>query len=140
MEFFREVEAETVKIVGKYSTKTELTRSWASWGSNMRINHIFEFNGFLYRPYQEEASDDADDAAEGNKKHLDSPWRGRLWLHRYRREQSLNLAQMMVVLGVVVWRKGQMPKLFLLRTWLGSAHTWGQLCLRLLPGRLPHEC
>lgn len=36
----------------------------------MRINHIFEFNGFLYRPYQEEASDDA---AEGNKKHLDSP-------------------------------------------------------------------
>lgn len=30
MEFFREVEAETVKIVGKYSTKTELTRSWAS--------------------------------------------------------------------------------------------------------------
>lgn len=30
MEFFREVEAETVKIIGKYSTKTELTRSWAS--------------------------------------------------------------------------------------------------------------
>lgn len=30
MEFFREVEAKAVKIVGKYSTKTEVTRSWAS--------------------------------------------------------------------------------------------------------------
>jgi hypothetical protein len=49
--FVLEVEAEAVKIVGKYSSKTELTRSWDIRGSNARLNRVFELNGFWYDPY-----------------------------------------------------------------------------------------
>jgi hypothetical protein len=40
-----EVEAEAVRIVGKYSMKTEMPRRWDIHGLNISLNHIFEFNG-----------------------------------------------------------------------------------------------
>jgi hypothetical protein len=36
--FVRVVEAEMMKIVGKYSSKAELTRSWDIRGLNVRLN------------------------------------------------------------------------------------------------------
>jgi hypothetical protein len=59
--FVREVEAEAVQIVGKYSTKTKLTRSWDIRGSNVRLNRVFELNGLWYGPYPEGGSADAED-------------------------------------------------------------------------------
>jgi hypothetical protein len=38
--FVREVEAEAVKIIGKYSAKMELTRSWDIRGSNVMLNRV----------------------------------------------------------------------------------------------------
>jgi hypothetical protein len=39
--FVREVEAEAVKIVRKYTPKTEALRSWDIRGSNARLNRFF---------------------------------------------------------------------------------------------------
>jgi hypothetical protein len=65
--FVREVEAEAVKIIGKYSAKTELTRSWDIRGLNVRLNHVFESNGLRYGPYPKEGSTDGGDE-RGKKK------------------------------------------------------------------------
>ena len=54
--FVREVEAEAVKIIGNYSAKTELTRSWDIRGLNVRLNRVFELNGLQYGPYPKEGS------------------------------------------------------------------------------------
>jgi hypothetical protein len=51
--FVREVEAEAVKIVGKYVPKTETLRSWDIHGSNVRLNLVFELNHFPYGGYPE---------------------------------------------------------------------------------------
>jgi hypothetical protein len=59
--FIREVEANDVRIVGKYSTKTEMPRSWDIRGSNVRLNSVFELNGLRYGPYPEEDSADVGD-------------------------------------------------------------------------------
>jgi hypothetical protein len=65
--FIREVEAKAVIIVGKYSAKIELPRSWDIRGSNVRLNCVFELNGLRYRPYPEEGSADAGDDWEKKK-------------------------------------------------------------------------
>ena len=57
--FVCEVEAEAVKIVGKYVPKTETLRSWDICGSNVRSNHVFEL--MPYGPYPEGYSDDTAD-------------------------------------------------------------------------------
>jgi hypothetical protein len=49
--FVREVEAEAVKIVGKYVPRTETLRSWDIHGSNVRLNHVFELNHLPYAGY-----------------------------------------------------------------------------------------
>jgi hypothetical protein len=49
--FVREVEAEAVKIVGKYVPKTEALWSWDIRGSNIRLNHVFELNHLPYDGY-----------------------------------------------------------------------------------------
>jgi hypothetical protein len=49
--FVREVEAEAVKIVGKYVPKTETLRSWDIHGSNVRLNRVFELNRLPYAGY-----------------------------------------------------------------------------------------
>jgi hypothetical protein len=49
--FVREVEAEAVKIVGKYVPKTETLRSWDIRGSNVRLNRVFELNHLSYVGY-----------------------------------------------------------------------------------------
>ena len=59
--FVREVEAEALKIVSKYSVKTELTRSWEIRGLNVRLNRVFELNGLRYGPYPEGGSTDVGD-------------------------------------------------------------------------------
>jgi hypothetical protein len=46
--FVREVKAETDKIVGKYTLKTETLRSWDIRGSNNRLNRVFELNHLSY--------------------------------------------------------------------------------------------
>jgi hypothetical protein len=51
--FVRKVESEAIKIVGKYSPKTELVMSWDIRGSNVRLNWVFELNGLQYSPYTE---------------------------------------------------------------------------------------
>jgi hypothetical protein len=49
--FVREVEAEDVKIVGKYVPKTETLRSWDIHSSNVRLNLVFELNRLSYAGY-----------------------------------------------------------------------------------------
>jgi hypothetical protein len=51
--FVHEVEAEAVKIVGKYVPKMETLRSWDIHGSNVRLNRVFELNHFPYGGYPE---------------------------------------------------------------------------------------
>jgi hypothetical protein len=69
--FVREVESEAVKIVGKYSTKIELVRSWDIRGSNVRLNQVFESNGLWYGPYPE---GDSADAGDGRGKKVKIPF------------------------------------------------------------------
>jgi hypothetical protein len=80
-----------VKIVGKYSTKTELPKSWDIRNSNIRLNHVFMMNELPYGPYPEEVSKDADDAAGGKKRRRG---KRRLLPHhlRKRRRGGLKLA------------------------------------------------
>jgi hypothetical protein len=59
--FVREAEAEAMRIVGKYSARTEMTRSWDIQSSNVRLNHVFELNGLRYGPYPEEGSAEVGD-------------------------------------------------------------------------------
>jgi hypothetical protein len=59
--FVREVEAEAIKIVGKYAPKTETLRSWDIRGSNVRLNHVFELNNLSYDSYPEGDSGDTAD-------------------------------------------------------------------------------
>jgi hypothetical protein len=49
--FVCEVEAEAVKIVGKYVPKTETLRSRDIRGSNVRLNRVFELNHLSYGGY-----------------------------------------------------------------------------------------
>jgi hypothetical protein len=51
--FVHEVEAEAVKIVGKYVPKTETLRSWDIRDSNTRLNRVFELNHLSYGGYLE---------------------------------------------------------------------------------------
>jgi hypothetical protein len=51
--FVHEVEAEAVKIVGKYTPKIETLRSWDICGSNARLNRVFELNHLTYGGYPE---------------------------------------------------------------------------------------
>jgi hypothetical protein len=59
--FVREVEAEAVKIVGKYAPKTETLRSWDIHGSNTRLNRVFELNHLPYGGYPKGDSADIAD-------------------------------------------------------------------------------
>lgn len=54
--FVGEMEAEAVKIDGKYSTKTETPKSWDIRSSNVRLNRVFELNNLWYGPYPKEGS------------------------------------------------------------------------------------
>lgn len=56
-----------MKIVGKYSTKTETPKSRDIRGSNVRLNHVFELNNIQYGPYPKEVYVDVGDV-EGQKK------------------------------------------------------------------------
>jgi hypothetical protein len=56
-----------VRIIGKYSAKTELTRSREIHGSNVRLNYVFELNVLRYGPYPQEGSADAGDEREKKK-------------------------------------------------------------------------
>jgi hypothetical protein len=58
--FVREVEAETMKIVGRYVPRTKTLRSWDIRGSNVHFNRVFELNRLPYAGYP---GDDAADAA-----------------------------------------------------------------------------
>jgi hypothetical protein len=49
--FVREVEAEAMKIVGKYVPKMETLRSWDIRSSNVRLNRVFELNHLSYGGY-----------------------------------------------------------------------------------------
>jgi hypothetical protein len=64
--FVREVEAEAVKIVGKYVPRTETLRSWDIRGSNVRLNRVFELNHLSYAGYP--GDDDADAVVRRGKK------------------------------------------------------------------------
>jgi hypothetical protein len=59
--FVREVEAEAVKIAGKYVPKTKTLRSWDIRGSNARLNHVFELNHLSYGGYPDGDSADIAD-------------------------------------------------------------------------------
>lgn len=52
-----EVETEAVKIVGKYSTKTEMTKSLEFRDGNIRLNRVFEMNELEYGPYPKDAEE-----------------------------------------------------------------------------------
>jgi hypothetical protein len=81
------VESKAIKIVGKYSPKTELIRSWDIRGSNIRLNRVFELNGLRYGPYLEGDSTDAgeDRGKKVNTRLEEGTSKGRLWLQRLRK-------------------------------------------------------
>jgi hypothetical protein len=68
--FVREVEAEAVKIVGKYVPKTETLRSWDIRGSNARLNRVFELNHLSYGAYLEPDSADTANRRGKQTRHL----------------------------------------------------------------------
>jgi hypothetical protein len=49
--FVREVEDGAVRIVGRYTLRTESLRSWDIRGSNVRLNRVFELNCLPYCGY-----------------------------------------------------------------------------------------
>jgi hypothetical protein len=51
--FVHGVEAEAVKIIGKYAPKIETLRRWDIRGSNARLNRVFELNHLSYGVYPE---------------------------------------------------------------------------------------
>jgi hypothetical protein len=57
----REVEAEAIKIVGKYALKTETLRSLDIHSSNVRLNRMFELNHLSFGFYPKEDSVDTAD-------------------------------------------------------------------------------
>jgi hypothetical protein len=57
--FVREVEAEAVKIVGKYVLRMETLRSWDICGSNVRLNCVFELKNLPYAGYPGDDHTDA---------------------------------------------------------------------------------
>jgi hypothetical protein len=62
----REVEAEVVKIVGKYVPGMETLRSWDIRGSNVWLNRVFELNSLPYAGYP--GGEDADTSVHRGKK------------------------------------------------------------------------
>jgi hypothetical protein len=74
--FVRKVEAETVKIVGKYVPRTETLRSWDIHGSNVQLNRVFELNNLPYGGYP--GDDDTDAAVRRGKRR----WRRLMKSHR----------------------------------------------------------
>jgi hypothetical protein len=76
--FVREVEAEAVKIVGKYVPRMETLRSWDIHCSNVQLNRVFELNSLPYAGYP--GDDDANDAVSRGKKAMatvdEGPLRG----------------------------------------------------------------
>jgi hypothetical protein len=97
-----------VKIVGKYSTKTELTRSWDIRGSYVRLKRVFELNVLRYGPFLEGGYADARD---------DRGKKAKTWAHEGEGyncgdpEKENGCESMMRVLGV------QRPRGVLLRSW-----------------------
>jgi hypothetical protein len=75
--FVCEVEAEAVRIVGKYVPRTETLRSWDIRGSNIRLNRIFELNSLPYAGYP--GDDDADVADRRGKKVVAAVDEGPSW-------------------------------------------------------------
>jgi hypothetical protein len=75
--FVREVEAEAVKIVGRYVPRTETLRSWDIRGSNVRLNRVFELNRLSYAGYP--GDDDADAADRRGKKVVTAVDKGPSW-------------------------------------------------------------
>jgi hypothetical protein len=55
--FVCEVEAEAVRIVGRYVPRTETLRSWDIHGSNVRLNRAFELNRLPYGSYPRDDDD-----------------------------------------------------------------------------------
>lgn len=55
--FASEVEAEAVNIFGKYSAKTEMTKSLEIHDGNIHLNRVFKMNELGYRPYPEDAEE-----------------------------------------------------------------------------------
>jgi hypothetical protein len=75
--FVCEVEAEAVKIVGKYVPKTKTLRSWDTRGSNVKMNRVFELNRLPYVGYPRD--DDADAAVRQGKKVVTTADEGPSW-------------------------------------------------------------
>jgi hypothetical protein len=61
--FVSEVEVEAVKIVGKYSSKTELSKSLEIRDSNTRLNRVLKLNELEYGSYPKDAEDEEDSSA-----------------------------------------------------------------------------
>lgn len=70
MAFVSDVEAEAVKIVGKYSAKTEFSRSIEIQDGNICLNRVFEMRELEYGPYPE-------DAEEGDEEDLGTAAKGK---------------------------------------------------------------
>jgi hypothetical protein len=49
--FVCEVEDGSMRIVGRYASRTEALRSWDIHGSNVRLNRVFELNRLPYDGY-----------------------------------------------------------------------------------------
>jgi hypothetical protein len=52
--FVSEVEAEAVNIFGKYSAKTQMTKSLEIHDGNIHLTRVFEMNELGYRRYPED--------------------------------------------------------------------------------------
>lgn len=61
--FVSEVDGEDVNIIGKYSVKTELTKSMYIQGGKIQLNRASELNGLEYGPYPEDVEEGEENAA-----------------------------------------------------------------------------
>jgi hypothetical protein len=128
--FVREVEAEAVKIVGKYVPRTETLRSWDIRGSNVRLNRVFELNSLPYAGYPKD--DDADVADRRGKKGGGSvdedPSRGAVSAAAVKKRKIGTTVEglgLPIVLLWIYWKLVRLP---------------GRRCLRPSSGNLPREC
>jgi hypothetical protein len=63
--FVRKVEAEAVKIVGRYVPRMETLRSWYICGSNIRLNRVFKLNHLSYAGYPWDTTADVATVRQG---------------------------------------------------------------------------
>jgi hypothetical protein len=123
--FVHEVEDGAARIVGRYVSRTEGLRSWDIWGSNVRLNRVFELNRLPYGGYP------GDDTVDHRRKKLvdvieEGP------------SQEAAPATKKRKIGTTLGGLGVSERFAV--ELMGTCAAPGEGCLRLISGSLRREC